>query len=102
MQKNVMKALVLSVSRFDFKDKETGKSVRGAKVCYVPDKIQESDNKRGLEPCFVSSDYHIFEQFTALPGFYNLSFSLRNFRGNVSICFQNAEFLEKVEFNAGE
>lgn len=95
---NVMRALVLGVSRFDFKDKETGKKIRGAKVWYLPAEALEMDNKRGLEPCVINADYSIFEQFLHLPGFYDINFEIFISKGNTSIRFLDANFIQEVSF----
>lgn len=98
-EKNVMKVLIISVRRFDFEDKENGKRIQGAKICYIPGEPVFSENNRGFEPCFVNSDFYIFDQITKLPGVYDVEFDLNHFRNNVSIRFINANLVNEVKFS---
>ena len=65
-----MKALVYSVSRYDFE--ADGKSLRGTKVG-VLEKTEDDNNRLGyLSMVLQSNDYELYDLFFQVPGIYDI------------------------------
>lgn len=73
-----MSYLVLAAKRYNFKN-DQGELVTGSTVQYLDLEGGASNepNRRGFEPLTITSTLEAFDQFSALPGFYDLEFKQR-------------------------
>lgn len=74
MKKNEVR--VIGVSRFDFKDRQTGKDIQGTKVHFhTLDPVENSDVK-GVIPQTANVPLSHYELFTTVPGVYLMDVSV--------------------------
>ncbi|HEY5589335.1 MAG TPA: hypothetical protein VIK86_10345 [Candidatus Paceibacterota bacterium] len=87
-------ANVTQVSRYSFDDKETGRSIKGTTIMYQGE-VVNSDTKKGQEQLTIKSDSYItFEEFTKVPGQYELNIDLApGKQGQVKMVYKSAKFL---------
>lgn len=84
---------VLYAKRYDFKDKETGRQVDGAKVTYLDQPVDGPD-QRGLPPLICPAPLKLFNDFHTLPGYYDLDFAtLPDSKGKPQLSIRAANFL---------
>jgi hypothetical protein len=72
--------LVLHVRDFDFKSDRNDERVQGSSVIYVDPTAEPEKNERGLSPVKVSVKAAVGRSFTAVPGWYQLDFTMRSGR----------------------
>lgn len=85
---------VVSVSRFDFKDKETGRSIRGCKATFLGEG-ENSENLKGRPPLMVTGDISLWDRFQNLPGNYELDLGQKQSGSKVTLFLKDAAFVPK-------
>ena len=76
-QKEKMNVQVIRVRRYNFKADDGGQ-VKMSKVTFLDGPLDASeDDMKGLRVEDVSADYGLYEQFTKVPGYYELELGLR-------------------------
>jgi hypothetical protein len=97
-----MKALVLSVTRYNFTNTETGELIEGMKVSYVDceNPVVAQTNYRGIQRMELGSpDQKNFNTFSQVPGIYDLSYDIvPGAKGKAVVRYKSAKFIKDYAF----
>ncbi len=89
-----MNYLVLNVREYSFKA-DDGKRVEGATVTYIDPTSEPSEGEKGFAPLSISATLDQSRTFTAVPGYYDMSFGQRRgAKGRPQIIFDAAVLTE--------
>ena len=92
------KFLVIGLQSFDFKD-ENGREIKGNSI-YFLDK-SDREGYIGLKTGRISIPDGLLKEFSVLPGFYDLDFSVRIGAGGKTVAtVGSVEFISGVNFEA--
>ena len=92
------KFVVIGLQKFDFKD-DDGRTIKGNTIYFLDKSNRES--YRGLRIGKISIPDGLTKAFTALPGLYELDFSVRIGAGGRTIATVNSvEFISEVNIEA--
>jgi hypothetical protein len=92
--------LVLHVRPYSFTD-DSNKLVEGATISYIDTSAPPRDDEKGFAPLQMSVGKQELPQFTEVPGFYEMSFTLRpGVKNRPQIAFQQARLTQGVEFTS--
>ncbi len=95
-----MNYLVLNVREYDFKD-ENNRNIQGATITYLDLDNEPGDGERGYAPLSISATTDQIEDFTSVPGFYDMLFKqARGAKGRPRVVFQSATLMQAVNFKA--
>jgi hypothetical protein len=95
-----MNYLVLHVRPYSFTD-DNNKLVEGATISYIDTTASAREDEKGFPPLQMSVGKQELPQFTEVPGFYEMSFTLRpGVKNRPQIAFQQARLTQGVEFTA--
>lgn len=91
--------LVLGVKKYDFQP-DRGERLSGVKVTYV-DQSENTPTHKGFPVMTVSGPVELFDQFSNLPGLYDLNFRQRpNSKGQPVLVLSSAKFINSVNIFA--
>lgn len=84
------------VSRFKFKDENSGKELEGTKVFYEGELV-DNDTKRGVEAVQMNSEkFEAFNDFPKVPSKYEIDFNLvPGKQGQVKMQYVSAKLVDK-------
>ena len=85
---------VLRVSRYDFKDKESGRSVSGAKVTALGESLSTPDTK-GHEILTFAAPLALFDRFSQVPATYELELIPKMSGGKVTLELKDCALVPK-------
>jgi len=89
--------LVLHVRPYSFTD-DNKKLVEGATISYIDTSAPARDDEKGFAPLQMSVGKQELPQFTDVPGFYDMSFTLRpGVKNRPQIAFQQAKLTQPVD-----
>lgn len=92
-----MKALVLCVRKYAFRDDE-GREVRGVTVDYIEPSSPGSGDRRGLPVFNMTADEDCDSAFSKLPGVYDLDIQMRPGKANrPTLRLVGAHFVKDVD-----
>lgn len=93
-----MNYLVLNVRNYNFKD-EGGRTIEGATVTYLDLDNEPEAGERGYAPLQISATLNQAQDFTSVPGFYNIMFKqARGAKGRPRLVFHTATLTQSVNF----
>jgi hypothetical protein len=58
--------IYLGATSYDFKDENTGRQVKGSKICLVPTEMAKKENVTGFGVDLINADFELFAQCRAL------------------------------------
>ncbi len=92
-----MNYLVLHVRPYSFTD-DNKKLVEGATISYIDTTAPPREDEKGFAPLQMSVGKQELPQFTDVPGFYDMSFTLRpGVKNRPQIAFQQARLTQPVD-----
>lgn len=92
-----MNYLVLHVRPYSFTD-DNKKLVEGATISYIDTTAPAREDEKGFAPLQMSVGKQELPQFTDVPGFYDMSFTLRpGVKNRPQISFQQARLTQPVD-----
>lgn len=84
---------VKTVSRYSFTNETTGELIQGTKITYEGDPVN-TDTKKGIELIqLTSNDPKHFDEFTKVPGRYEVEFHIQPAKSGVKMVYDRAKLI---------
>ena len=71
------RCVLLHARRYDFKDRESGRPVRGVTLIYLTDHVDQDADQLGSMPLNIKAPIEVWRDLGPVPGVYDIDFRQR-------------------------